>query len=306
MKVLIAGVILSMLLPSGAVAQFIIGTPKNLGPVINSPGLDAGPNVSSDGLTLYFMSDRPGGAGGWDLWSATRKSAAEAWETPINLGEPVNSRFNEASASLSSDGLELYFDSNRPGGQGGVDIWVSRRASRSIPWSTPVNPGLVVNSAASEGTPKLSADGLSLFFNSDQADVFGATDIWVTTRTSPSAPWQSPINLGPVVNGPDVDWCPALSPDGLALMFQSNRAGGLGGDDFWLTTRTTVSSTWTQPVHLGAPINTQFEEGKIDFSPDGAAVYFMSNRPGGAGSFDIWEAPIEIRSPRPNKALAAR
>jgi Tol biopolymer transport system component len=298
MNVLIGAVIILMLCASAADAQFIIGTPKNLGPLINTPGLDAGPNVSSDGLVLYFMSDRPGGAGGWDLWLATRKSAAETWEPPINLGEPVNTRFNEASASLSSDGLELYFDSNRPGGQGSVDIWVSRRASRSTPWGTPESLGPVINSVASEGTPKLSADGLSLFFNSDRAGGLGATDIWVSTRTSLSARWRPPVNLGPVVNGPNVDWCPAISPDGLALAFQSNRPGGLGGDDFWVTTRATLISTWTQPVHLSADINTQFEEGKVDFSRDGATMYFMSNRPGGAGSFDIWEAPIEIRLPR--------
>jgi Tol biopolymer transport system component len=100
--------------------------------VINSSNMDVGPNLSSDGLTLYFLSDRPGGSGGWDLWLSTRKSKTDPREKPVNVGPTVNSSFNEGSPRISNDGLELYFDSNRrPGGQGGSDIWVSRRASNS-------------------------------------------------------------------------------------------------------------------------------------------------------------------------------
>jgi len=97
------------------------------------------------------------------------------------------------------------------------------------------------------------------------------------------------------VNGPSSDWWPAISTDGLTLIFQSDRAGGLGTDDFWVTTRASRSSPWSAPVHPGPELNTAGDEAKADFSADGGTLLFMSTRPGGAGSLDIWEVPLLIR-----------
>ncbi|MGH9329973.1 MAG: TolB-like protein, partial [Vicinamibacterales bacterium] len=74
------------------------------------------------------------------------------------------------------------------------------------------------------------------------------------------------------------------------------RAGGLGGEDLWMTTRATRSSPWAPIVHLGAGINTPEEDAKAEFSADGSTLLFMSTRPGGQGFFDIWEVPI-VKSP---------
>ncbi len=97
------------------------------------------------------------------------------------------------------------------------------------------------------------------------------------------------------MNGPGDDWSPAISASGLALIFQSDRTGGLGGDNLWLTTRDSHASPWGTPAHLGPEINSPNDDAKVDISSDGGSLLFMSTRPGGVGSLDIWEARVVIR-----------
>ena len=167
----IASAIVALTLVFGqrVVVQFEFGTPRNLGSAMNQPGFDGGPSASNDGLTLYFVSDRPGGAGGSDLWFVQRTTSADRWSIPVNLGPTVNGKDMDASPSISSDGLELYFDSNRSGGQGEWDVWVTTRASLSSPWELPKNLGPLVNSEAGDGTPQLTRDGRTLYFASWRA-----------------------------------------------------------------------------------------------------------------------------------------
>jgi Tol biopolymer transport system component len=283
---------------TSATGQRSFGPARNVGDAINTQSIEVGPNLSADGLTLYFVSDRPGGHSGTaELWMSERTTTRDPWQTAVNVGSPVNSH-SAASPSISGDGLELFFDNGlrvRPGGQGSGDIWVARRANTSSNWNEPENLGPVVNSAFNDGVPKLSRDGLTLFFSSDRPDGLGQRDIWVTSRPSRTQRWTAPVNLGPAVNGPGNDWCPAISPDALLLIFQSDRPGGLGADDFWMSTRVSTSAAWTAAVHLGPDINTPADEAKAEFSPDGRIVLFASSRPGGHGALDIWEIPIVVR-----------
>jgi len=212
------------------------GTPANLGPPVNGPQHDCVACISFDGLVLYFSSyNRPGGYGGFDIWVSTRQTKDADWGAPVNLGPIFNSSSLEACPSISSDGLELYFTArNRAGGYGDDDIWVTRRATKDDPWGEPMNLGPVVNSSAKEGAPFVSADGLSLFFFDDKPGPFrpggfGNGDMWVTTRASVSDPWGTPVNLGPMINGPYIDSFPRISPDGYTLYFCSERPGGFGG-----------------------------------------------------------------------------
>jgi len=278
-------------------AQLSFGPARNVGEAINTSSIEVGPNLSADGLTLYFVSDRPEGHSGTaELWMSRRTTTRDPWQTAVNVGLPVNSH-SAASPSISADGLELFFDNGlrvRPGGQGGGDVWVARRATPLSNWNEPENLGPVVNSVFNDGVPKLSRDGLTLFFSSDRPGGFGQRDIWVTSRPSRTEPWTAPVNLGSAVNGPGSDWCPAISPDGRLLIFQSDRPGGFGGDDFWMSTRISASATWTVAVHLGPEINTPADEAKAEFSPDGRTVLFASSRPGGHGALDIWEIPIIV------------
>jgi len=142
-------------------ADFVFGEPENLGPIVNSSAMEWGPSFSADYLEMFFVSDRPGGFGNWDIWVTTRETADDDWGTPINLEPPVNSSYLDHSPAISADGLEFYFCSTRPGGVGYEDIWVTRRESKDDTWGSPVNLGQPANSPTLDYGVFISEDGLS-------------------------------------------------------------------------------------------------------------------------------------------------
>jgi len=290
---------------SGAKADFVFGTPTQLQPPVNSSYADGIGGISADGLELYVNSTRPGGLGDWDIWVAKRETTDADWSVPVNLGPPVNSPGADVACSISHDGLELYFTSSqgRPGGQGGWDIWVTRRARKDADWGTPVNVGPTVNGPADDMGPWISGDGLELYFFRGTSSGTANADIWVTRRETENDPWRAPVKLGPMVNSPSINeaW-PSLSADGLLLFFSDLgtrgpfRPGGRGGEDIWVTTRATTHDDWGIPRNLGHPVNSSLHEDGPILSPDGSTLYF-SRGPGGSGAFnyetfDIWQASI--------------
>ena len=275
-----------------AKADFTFGTPTNLGPTVNSSAHDYDPSISADELELYLVSHRPGGYGGRYLWVATRASVSDPWAAPVNLGPTVNTAYNECCPDISADGLSLFFWSNRPGGFGSRDLYVTARATTSDPWGPPVNLGPTVNTSAQEGGPTISADDLSLFFFSDRPGGYGNRDLYVTTRETTDDPFGPPVNLGPRVNSSSGEVVPSISADGLSLFFHSDRPGGFGGKDIWVTTRATKEDDWAVPVNLGPAINSSVYDGYPDISSDGRTLFFGSNRSGGLGGDEIWQAPI--------------
>ena len=217
--------------------------PMNPGlPLNNSGGRNFPTGLSSDDLELYFVSyNRSGGYGSYDIWVARRETRDHDWEQPTNLGPTVNRSSYDDGAWISHDGLELYFMSDRPGGIGSFDIWVSKRATKNDPWTEPINLGAIVNSAARDAYPCLSTNGLVLFLSGLDMRApyrpggFGGSDMWMTTRPTVSDPWDTPVNLGSIVNSSSHEESPRLSSDGSTLYFNSNRPGGYGGQwgDIW-------------------------------------------------------------------------
>ncbi|MHC4295805.1 MAG: TolB-like translocation protein [Planctomycetota bacterium] len=106
-----------------AKADFIFGTPVNLGPAINTSAGEMKPNISSDDLSLFFGSNRRDGYGGHDIWVTTRATTNDDWGIPVNLGPTINSPSKDSGPSISVDGLSLFFDSVLAGGYGDTDIW---------------------------------------------------------------------------------------------------------------------------------------------------------------------------------------
>jgi Tol biopolymer transport system component len=210
--------------------------PGNLGSTVNSPGDEGAPSISHDGLSLYFDTDpsRPGGLGSGDIWLTTRASVSAPFGAPSNPGAPVNSQYADGFPSISADSLSLYFASDRPGGSGDSDIWVATRGTTAEPFSVVANLGPVVNSAATDVSPTIAADGLALFFASDRSGTVGVLDLWVALRPTTASSFGPPINLGPAVNSPADDLRPTPSPDGSTLFFMSRREGGLGFFDLWM------------------------------------------------------------------------
>jgi Tol biopolymer transport system component len=289
------GFVAAVVLAAGgrAKADFVFGTPENLGPTFNTSSEDSAPNISADGLSLYFQSPRPGGYGSYDLYVATRESTDDDWGPAVNLGPTVNTASDDGMPSISADGLSLYFESStRPGGFGSWDLWVTTRTTKADEWGIPVNLR-GINGPTDEFCPSISSDGLLLYFASNRAGGRGSWDLWVTKRATLSDLWGPPVNLGSTVNSSTSDLWPNISADGLALFFGSGRPPGLVPDDIWVTTRATVSDPWGLPVNLGPRVNLSAADDDCpSISADGRTLYFTSNRPGGYGSYDIWQAPI--------------
>jgi len=286
---------------SRAKADFIFGTPTNLGPTVNSISNEQAPDISADGLELYFSEYqgapyRAGGQGQSDIWVTTRQTKDDPWDIPVNLGPVVNSSVRDEHPSISSDGLSLYFGSNRAGGRGAEDLWVITRETKDSPWGEPINLGSTVNSTYPDWDPDISADGLSLYFAdylSPRPGGHGEWDIYVATRSTLSDPWSRPVNIGQIINSSAIDSCPNISIDGLVFFFTSTRSGGFGGADIWVTRRETQDAEWEPPVNLGPSVNTSSFDAMQSISSDGDILYFCSDRPGGSGNVDLWQVSIE-------------
>ncbi len=283
-------------------ADFAFGTPVNLGSRVNSSDNEYDPAVSADGLELYFQSSRPGGKGDSDLYVARRASVQDEWQTAANLGPVVNSAAAEFGPSLSSDGLTLYFNSNREGGVGGHDVYMTTRQSRVSPWTEPVNLGPIVNSKFDEVNPNISSDGLSLYFADPEGDNIagrpggmGSTDVWLCTRASIDDPWGPPVNLKPPVNTGASDGSPEISDDGLLLFINRYQNRGTTDGLFFdiaVAARSTPQAPWGKPISLGAPVNGVSWDGNAELSADGRTLYFVSTRNNSAGYTDLYQVSI--------------
>jgi len=124
------------------------------------------------------------------------------WSEPVNLGPTINTEADDRLAAMSNDGLRLYFASNRQGGLGGYDLYVSRRPSLDDPWGPPQNLGPTVNTIDNERAPSLSMDGHWLYLNSDKPGYCGGFDLFVSWRDDieDDFGWQTPVNLGCTIN----------------------------------------------------------------------------------------------------------
>lgn len=150
--------------------------PVNLGFPINTKGWESQPSISSDGRTLYFVSDRKGGLGSYDIWKSTIGDDGK-WQTPENLGQDINTSFDEQSPFIHPDNKTLYFSSNGWIGLGNKDLFISRLDSIGI-WSKPENLGYPINTYGEESGLTINASGTKAFFSSDNFNGFGGFDIY--------------------------------------------------------------------------------------------------------------------------------
>jgi Tol biopolymer transport system component len=282
-----------------AYADFTFGKPVNLKSVVPflDPAHDAIDCFSHDGLEMYIDSDRPGGSGGYDLWVSRRSLMDEDWGAPENLGPAVNSPQADGEASVSADGLTLYFSSQRPHAYSDYyDIYMTTRTTRDAPWGPAVNlyPKLKSTGGAN-ASPWISTDGLELYFASYRPGGYGNYDFYVAKRATVNDPWDDPVNLGPTVNTPYCEAHLSLSPDGLLLVFCDDtnntlRPGGYGGGDMWMTRRASASAPWQPPVNLGPKMNGPDVDSSPRLSPDGRTLYFWSGHD--AATWNLWWARI--------------
>jgi outer membrane protein OmpA-like peptidoglycan-associated protein len=145
---------------------------RPLGDKVNDPKYwDSQPSMSSDGKTLYFVSDRPGGLGGTDVY-VTRKGANGEWGIPENVGAPINTPGNERSPFIHSDSQTLYFSSDGLPGVGGLDIFFVRKDDKGK-WLEPVNIGIPINSEEDNLSFFVSTDGHTGYFSTRNSNIAG-------------------------------------------------------------------------------------------------------------------------------------
>jgi hypothetical protein len=205
-----------------------------------------------------------------------------SWNEPERLGSPNYPGNDLWSPSLASDGLSLYFALLVPGGV--EQVALSTRSDRGVAFGDglPLPPPINLDT---EGTPNLSADGLSLYFFSERAGGAGGRDLYVATRSSTSAEFETVRELS-ALNTPDREHLPRVSSDDLTLYFVSNRTGDT---DIWRATRTSPAADFADPV-LVPELNSGNEDGAVTLSPDGLEAILSSNRPSTLGGRDLYRA----------------
>ena len=218
------------------------------------------------------------------------------WSEPVNVGAPVNSAASEMNPALSPDELSLYFVSTRAGGEGGADIWVSRRASLDAPWGEPVNLGPNVNGPGIDASPVVSLDGHLLFFSSDQAGGHGQNDIYVARRTDKSDDlgWGPAVNLGPDVNTAGFEageFYLQSGEAGPANLFFSHGPNSVALDIYVAPVKADGETLGPAiPVtELNDP-NPAVTDAHPSVRIDGREIYFYSNRAGSLGASDLWRS----------------
>ncbi len=168
-----------------------------------------------------------------DVWMSYKVNGV--WSEPQNLNDvpgepPVNTAFHDHCLSFSADGNDAFWTSTRSGGFGGNDIWTSRRVEGK--WTPPENLGPNVNGPEDEHHSIPTADGRSLYVTVMRDGGYGGDDTYITARDV-KGKWGPLVNLGPLINGPGDERCPAWTPDGKIFLFDSAREDGFGSLDLW-------------------------------------------------------------------------
>ena len=210
---------------------------------------------------------------------------------PKNLGDSINTEFDEFVNGITADGERLYFTRWDPrtkllGSEENYneEFYVSSRVDSS--WRKALNLGPPVNSEGNEGALSISPDGNLIFFAAcNRDDGLGSCDIYQSKRIGKH--WSEPENLGEKVNSPQWDSQPSFSSDGKTLYFASKRPGGKGSSDIWKTVRNSDGS-WNTPVNLGDSVNTTAEEMAPFIHADDQTLYFSSKGHLGLGGYDLF------------------
>ena len=289
-------------------------TPVNLGQVVNTGYSEGWAAISKNGLSLYLTSDRPGGVNGKnptgliEIWVSQRASLDADWGPPVNLDAfnrtPVINvvGYGTAVPSFSTDGHLLFFNSDRPGGLGTSDLYLSRRSNKhdDFGWQEPVNLGSV-NSPQNDNAATYFEDEetgiISLYITTNRpggpvGSPPGAVHIWVSTMGDDGS--FGPPVLVPEINSRFTDNTTDIRRDGLELFLVSTRPspdGRTGLPEIWVSTRDSTRDPWSTPVNLGPTVNYPgYTTGRPSLSSDGTTLYLYSDRPGGFGGRDLYVA----------------
>lgn len=256
--------------------------PQNMGDSINSKDPEYFPSLTIDGKTLIFTRNLDYRQ---EDFFISHKDSLGRWSKAMNMGEPVNSEFNEGAQNISQDGKYLFFTGcNFPSSYGSCDLYYSVHTFYG--WTRPRNVGAPVNTEFWDTQPCLSPDNKDLYFVSNRPGGYGGSDIYVS-HLQAGGHWSQPENLGPVINTAGDENSPFIHADNQTLYFASNGHPGIGDLDIFVARRR-EDGTWNSPQNLGYPINTIDHEGSLLVAADGKTAYFASDRADSRGGLDLY------------------
>ncbi|MDX9749487.1 MAG: hypothetical protein RBT71_00200 [Flavobacteriales bacterium] len=266
---------------------------RNLGPMVNSPGMDYCPLVTADGNTMYFTSRRDGTTGGrkdgggqWfeDIWMARRID--DIWTNAMNVRAPLNSAMHDATVGMAPDGRSMIIYRTHPDLLSG-DLYESRLVDGA--WTEPERMTDRINSPHHEPSASIAPGGDEIYFTSDRPGGHGGRDIY-RIRRLPNGEWSLPLNLGPNVNTPYDEDAPFMHSDGATLFFSSKGHDSMGGYDVFKAVLTDPDMNgWSLPENMGYPLNTVNDDIYFCLAEDGQTGWLSSERPGGLGGQDIYQ-----------------
>ncbi len=270
---------------------------SNAGPIVNTQFQEYLPYITPDLSELYFTSRRTGSTGGKkeydglyfeDIYVSQNKGGA--WDTPQNMGAPINSDLHDACIGIAPSGETMFIYKSSNGG----DIYISEKKGNQ--WSKP--EPLSINTPFFETSACLSPDERTLYFV--RAENFKANrDIYYCSRTI-GGKWSVPKKLEGI-NTPYDEDAPFIHPDGKTLYFSSKGHSTMGGFDIFKTEKT-ASGGWSTPVNLGYPLNTAGDDVYFVLSANGKIGYYSSDKEGGQGRQDLYSVRMPV-SEEPELAL---
>lgn len=272
--------------------------PQNMGAAVNSTNDEYLPALTADGQTLVFTRRFPrtgrttaNSPMEEDFYVSVKKNGV--WTKAVRMSEPVNTYDNEGAQCISQDGRMMIFTGcNRKDGAGRCDLYICHREGDQ--WSKPENLGMPINTSAWEAQPTFSVDGKTLYFVSNRKGGLGGMDIWTSELVD--GEWSEPKNLGAPVNTPGDEKTPFIHFDDHSLYFASDGHVGMGGLDLFMS-KLQDDGSWSEPVNVGYPINTEGDESNMIVSADGRTAIYSSDQLGGYGKEDLYmfELPEAVR-----------
>lgn len=259
---------------------------ENLGSTVNSKFPDFGPVINADESMLLFTSRRDNTTGGEkdsdyhffeDIY-ISRTDASGNWSSPINMGDPINSKFHDATVGLSPDGTRMLIF--REGDLYECDLI-------GTTWSKPKKLNKNINTKYIETSASFSYDGKKLYFVSNRPDLSkGGMDIFVS-EADEEGEWGEPKNLGFTINTEHDEEGVYIHPDGKTMYFSSRGHETIGGYDIFKSTL--KDGQWSIPENLGAPINTPDDDVFFVVNASGKRGYYASVKSDGNGEKDIYQ-----------------
>lgn len=240
-----------------------------------------------------------------DVFISQCNNAKRLKATPLNvqienMGQRINSKFDDKGPAITADGKKLFFNSRRPDDdkESAVDvegdgkyfekIYFTTWDSATQQWNAADEiPGQINQKASHVACTGISSDGKQIFiYKNDMTNPEArGGDIFVAKVLNNK--WRTPEPLGKPINTSYWEGGACISPDGNTLYFTSERKGGFGNSDIWMSKRKSKTE-WDTPVNLGADINTPYDEAGLFLAPDGKTLFFCSNGPNSMGSYDIF------------------